>query len=275
MTPLSSDHDTIPLVASVDPNPVFVFGCCQRSGSTLVQRLLNTHPDLMIWGEHHGYLNQFIAGYHSLLTWKAEHPSSVDDFMALADRTFMPNAIADIGALDDAFRKHVAALFPVPQRRGVGSRWGFKETRYGIDIAFFLEKLFPGARFIHLVRHAANCLSSMRRLEADGMWQREWTDQAIGNWLSINRGFLDSSDQLRHYLLVRYEDLEGSEKEFQVDRIERFIGVQPTSLDRAALARHVDFAPKDDHRKRLNDEDNLLLHSPDFVRTLQAYGYGG
>ncbi len=158
--------------------------------------------------------------------------------MALADRTFMPNAIADIGALDDAFRKHVAALFPVPQRRGVGSRWGFKETRYGIDIAFFLEKLFPGARFIHLVRHAANCLSSMRRLEADGMWQREWTDQAIGNWLSINRGFLDSSDQLRHYLLVRYEDLEGSEKEFQVDRIERFIGVQPTSLDRAALARH-------------------------------------
>ena len=45
--------------------PVFLVGT-GRSGTTLVQRLLNSYSDTLIWGEHAGFLQQYSEAYNLL-----------------------------------------------------------------------------------------------------------------------------------------------------------------------------------------------------------------
>jgi hypothetical protein len=46
------------VTSHVARGPVFVF-TVHRSGGTVLGRVLNCHPDLVIWGEHGGILNKF------------------------------------------------------------------------------------------------------------------------------------------------------------------------------------------------------------------------
>lgn len=39
--------------------PVFVLASAWRSGSTLVQRVLSSGPELFVWGESHGALEAY------------------------------------------------------------------------------------------------------------------------------------------------------------------------------------------------------------------------
>src|SRR5206468_701323 len=40
--------------------PVLVFGSGHRCGSTLIQRLLTSHPSMLIWGEHGGHVCEIL-----------------------------------------------------------------------------------------------------------------------------------------------------------------------------------------------------------------------
>ncbi|MFY9919726.1 MAG: sulfotransferase, partial [Mycobacterium sp.] len=52
-----------------DTAPLLVLGAGQRCGSTLVQRLLCSHPRVRIWGEHVGQLRQVLAATARLRLW--------------------------------------------------------------------------------------------------------------------------------------------------------------------------------------------------------------
>src|SRR5437588_10924263 len=52
-------------------SPILVFASGQRCGSTLVQRLLTSHPEVMIWGEHGGHLRQLFAMTEVMRAWDA------------------------------------------------------------------------------------------------------------------------------------------------------------------------------------------------------------
>src|SRR5919206_3702635 len=54
---------------NADEAPILVLGSGQRCGSTLVQRLLTSHPDIMIWGEHGGHLRDLLAMTDVLVRW--------------------------------------------------------------------------------------------------------------------------------------------------------------------------------------------------------------
>src|SRR5262249_17333128 len=46
--------------------PIFVLSS-GRSGSTLVQRILNSYPDITIWGEHGGFLKETAEAFFRIL----------------------------------------------------------------------------------------------------------------------------------------------------------------------------------------------------------------
>ncbi len=140
------------------PGPVFVL-TAHRSGGTALARGLNRHPDLMIWGEHAGFINKLaeldaVVGHYPRLT------------QPLADRDLAEHVHRDKfapGGFDpwlnpfeqaewrDGCRRDLEATF----RRGLhpGQRWGFKEVRYHTQAtAGFLLALFPDARFVILRR---------------------------------------------------------------------------------------------------------------------------
>ncbi len=126
---------------------VFVLGC-DRSGTTLVQKMLTSHPELHITYEtgfsatirHLHRPNGFEPVLHAL---EMTPQLSGVDFNGLRDEIRANNAVqfADLIAL--AYRR-------VAAHHGK-SRWGDKTPAYTRHI-LPLAMMFPAARFIHVVR---------------------------------------------------------------------------------------------------------------------------
>jgi hypothetical protein len=138
--------------------PVFLL-TQHRGGGTLLARILNCHPDLVIWGEHVGLINRL---------------AEIDDMVTRVGRLMAPKtdvALADYAAFPDRrltefdpwanpfdydiFCQSCRDMIEQQFTRGLqpGQRWGFKEIRYHrVLTVLFLQKLFPDARFVILRR---------------------------------------------------------------------------------------------------------------------------
>jgi hypothetical protein len=141
-----------------DGGPVFVF-TVHRSGGTLLGRLLNCHPELVLWGEHGGILNKLaeidylIERHSKVMTdsekeWVPEYVDSAD----LRSQTFQPWTTSHDFS---GFRAHARASIKAMFTNGLapGQRWGFKEIRYhNPRLASYLAGLVPASRFVLLRR---------------------------------------------------------------------------------------------------------------------------
>jgi hypothetical protein len=152
---------------NLENSPVFLFSF-HRSGGTLLARILNLHPDIVIWGEHAGILNKLaelndIIAAHPIL----ERPLKERRLNQLLDkhhprRDFTPWASPLEGnefrnwCRDFILRTFTRGLWP-------GQRWGCKEIRYhSVPTARFILSLFPNARFILLRRDLLQlCVSNV------------------------------------------------------------------------------------------------------------------
>jgi hypothetical protein len=137
-----------------------------RSGSTLLQKLLNSHEDLVIWGEHDGLLNLFMRSWKAVCrsrwipenepqgAWLLEEdrPLNVDKWTAW-DGSFSKQDF------NKYLKRFIDNLFceNVPD----DLRWGFKEIRYrNIDFMDFWSDFYPETQYILLMRNPIDsCLS--------------------------------------------------------------------------------------------------------------------
>ncbi len=146
--------------------PVFVF-TAHRSGGTALARGLNRHPDLVIWGEHAGFINKFaeldaLVGHYPVLTQPLEQ-RGLDDYVRLGK--FDPDGFNPWrNPFEQAdYRAWCRNFIETTFRRGLhpGQGWGFKEVRYHTLVtARFLAELFPDARFVILRRDLASLVLS-------------------------------------------------------------------------------------------------------------------
>lgn len=164
--------------------PVFIFGT-HRSGSTMIERMLNCHPDLVIWGEHGGMLNHLLAldtamqCYPPLVTPMAER--GLDRFLKNKTATAFNPWRTTVS--HHATRTMIRAWLIETFTRGLtpGQRWGFKEIRYGGEtITRFLMDLFPEGQFLLLHRDRTSlCISnilcewSLKQLRTMGSFKQE------------------------------------------------------------------------------------------------------
>lgn len=145
--------------------PIFIL-TTGRSGSTLFQKLLNTNPGLVIWGEHAGILNHLMIAHLSVqnVDWIPDDVAK-GTWMLDPSRPVDPNRwTAWDGSFSKAgfhrsLRKFTDSLFceHVPGQM----RWGFKEIRYFDDrFIDFMLSLYPKAQFIVLMRNPVrSCVS--------------------------------------------------------------------------------------------------------------------
>lgn len=137
--------------------PIFI-ASMGRSGSTLLQRVLNVHPKVTIWGEHAGFLTGILRSYKAVSEPNAaenliEGYSHKDKVVGeLTDKTtfnpwvspFVPNDLE--GAIVDMMR----GLFTRELTPDI--RWGFKEIRYKAAQFAVLMEMFPQAHLVILAR---------------------------------------------------------------------------------------------------------------------------
>ena len=213
-------------------DPVFVLAAGPRSGSTLLQRMLDADPDLMIWDEPHhraGIIQGLAAQWRPFTAeWPDErHLTAIQPGDEPSDRS------PEIVALRQAHRSFLDRRFGLPAREAGRRRWGLKETRLDAGHAAYLKWLYPGARFLMLVRHP---LASYASVKLRGPWDFDWPAPPIAGaadlgaiWSRLAIGFHGFATDASA-VLVRYEDLTN-----QTETIRSHVGTRtiarPGDLD--------------------------------------------
>lgn len=184
------------------PDPIFVGGE-PRSGTTLLRVILDSHPAIACGPESQFLADPRFEEFHRY--FRDRWASRAEGFGYAKDD------------LDDLFRGFVTTFFERYAAKRGKRRWADK-TPQTIWILPYLWKLFPTARFVHMVRDGRDVACSV--LEQD--WGPKDVEEAAARWVkSIECGKAWRGDP--RYLEVRYEDL-VAHTEREVRRVLAHVG---------------------------------------------------
>ena len=214
------------------PPPVpYVVGV-NRSGTTLLRMMLDSHPELAIPPETH-----FIpALYKHIKTLDPPTPDSVVDFLAAHRRW------GDFGISEKDLKKRlkkapsVRPKFVLREFYGLYAEAQGKE-RYGDKTPGYVKQMgmvqrcLPEARFVHLIRDGRDvALSRDERVQAEELS----IERLAKIWKRRIGRARRQTERLEHYMEVRYEDL-VTDPETQLRRVCDFAEIE---FDPAMLRYH-------------------------------------
>lgn len=206
--------------------PVFVVGF-PRSGTTLLQQILNGHPDIAIapethfigryWGHRHrrGPLADD-AAWETLLREIADEPGFRESGVG-AEQVLAAGRTVDRGwpgALQAAMRAFAEAQS--------ATIFGEKTPLHQLHMPR-LQDWFPEARFIQIVRDPRAAVNSWRHVP----WSRGSVVREAMEWNRRDRAAQADAAVIREILTLRYEDLVRT-PEPSVRTLCSFLGVEPT-----------------------------------------------
>ncbi len=222
-------------------DPVFLLSP-GRSGSTLLQRYLNCSKDLVLWGEHGGFLSSLRGSYQTwsenrniqslLKKGRAHSGTLLSSRAALGVDIEWTNNFSP-GQFKEQLTNLIVELFTVEVP--LQTRWGFKEIRYNEKDIIFLRDLFPLAQFVFIVRDPIDTLASaiVAFSKAGSLWEAaEQSDDTISRMktqlethsnrsATIARGIANSIEKNDGYL-IKYEELRDQPVE-AIEQICRYL----------------------------------------------------
>ncbi len=201
-----------------DENPIFILASGWRSGSTLLQRIVNSDDTIMLWGEPFPDSNFVQNMAESLRPFQGNYPPDYNflqsDNFAENDtplsRRWIANLYPNFEDFYHAHREFFIRLYGTPARQQQCDRWGFKEVRLTVEHALYLKWLFPNAKFLFLYRNPYDAYRSCYN------WRNlymHWPDEEVCSpeqfgfcWVKQVTGFLNSYQNVDGYL-IKYEGL--------------------------------------------------------------------
>lgn len=218
-------------------SPIFLLGT-HRSGTTLLQRIINCSEDTVIWGEHGGFLSQIAEAYFFNFEDKTilhNIPNHINPFHTpqatvrqLKNSKLWPawcNWYSQ-KEVQDIFRSFIENFFNPPNLKKNVS-WGFKEIKYGQGCRTLemLSDLYADAKFVFIIRNpidvvAASCFKYIKKKSGLGnqltiLQAKEVQENCeflikkeAEAWRKQNIYFMNFKEKNSHKsLLVTYEDL--------------------------------------------------------------------
>lgn len=214
--------------------PIFILGC-PRSGTTLLRVMLNAHPRIAIPPETRFLIPAYLRRRRFGTLCDAANRRRLADFVVTRPdsrfrrlRVPAEEAKAEITAAPPTLGSCLAAPFDAYARSRGKQRWGDKRPFY-YSFVDELDRLFPEAQFVHVVRDGRACTASLKRPPFGYDSHR-----AMVTWLNAVHSCRKSGDRLgpERYHEVRYEDL-VAEPESQLRDLCTFLG---EVFDRSMLA---------------------------------------
>ncbi|VXD23287.1 sulfotransferase family protein [Planktothrix paucivesiculata] len=196
---------------------VFLIGC-SRSGTTLLQSLLAIHPDIASFPETHIFQYLFANSYEP-----RRHA------LGLSSRHLKPKMEKFIK--EELGRPELLKYLPHPLFKKLyaekfikileiladeeGKKIVLEKTPDHIYCLEKIEKYFPQAKFIHLLRNGADVVASL--YEVTHEYPQSWggarnIDQCLTNWINAVQISQKYVSKPNHHL-VRYENLIQAPKE--------------------------------------------------------------
>ena len=286
---MTTQHLTGPVPAPRQV-PFFIVGA-QRSGTTMLRLMLNSHSKLSVPFES-GFVVDFYrrrAEYGDLglrdnaarmLDDIARDPLAQKGALISDTQTILNYEFASYAGLVDA-------IFSEHARHNGKVRWGDKTPSYVTEIGV-LDALFPDCKIVHIVRDGRDVAISNRSLD----WGIQNLPRAAADWawkVTIARKV---GEVLRdRYLELRYEDLVGA-PETVLRSVCAFLGegFESTMLEYSKTAeqempaqslqwhqnsiRAPDASLIQAWRRRMSMSDQIIF-SIEAGETLQDFGYDG
>lgn len=191
---------------SDNSTPFFIVGS-QRSGTTMLRLMLNQHSRLCVPFE-----SAFIPEFSKRLKEFGDltrQENMAQLLTAICHNPFVEkgNLVPDPGAVlaknPQSYPAVINAIFTELALRHRKPRWGDKTPGYEQEINL-LWSLFPGCRFIHLIRDGRDVALSLRSLS----WGSRDLIQSARDWAwKVMLGRKMGSMIPGHYLEVHYETL--------------------------------------------------------------------
>ena len=220
---------------------MFLFAAGWRSGSTLLQRLIISSGQVLMWGEAGGALNalhdvaeryaQMVgpgdasfrhgmggSGGDSLKNFREKGEAGVHQWIACMN---MPEDAVYAG-----LRYFFDRIYADPAVEMGYPRWGVKEVISGVETARFLRNLYPDAKFVFLVRDPFACLLSLKR--------RKWLSGTVNNrpvvyFSKLWRDLASEFKNAEFGFYLRYEDLIKDEQTLK--ELQDYLEITGLSLD--------------------------------------------
>jgi hypothetical protein len=192
-----------------EPAP-FIVGV-NRSGTTLLRLMLDSHPQLTIPPETHFVPEMIRLARRDNTTRKrlvraaTSHPRWGDFGL---DENVMLERLQEVKPLRPA--PAIRVFYDMYAEKEGKPRWGDKTPRY-MRAMPRIERALPEARFIHLIRDGRDvALSQAERALEDDVTS---ISEVAGRWKRRIETAREHSAELDSYLEVRYEDLVGRPEE--------------------------------------------------------------
>ncbi|MDF5751393.1 sulfotransferase [Spongiactinospora sp. TRM90649] len=172
--------------------PIFIIGC-PRSGTTLLQLMMHSHPNIAIPPETRFMMSAYHrrlafgdlrdpARRRKLADWVVNRRQTRFYELGLSGEEVTRQIVDGPGTLGSALG---IVLRAYAERFGK-ARWGDKRPSYFQHIEVLL-RLFPDAQFVHLIRDGRDCVASLKEMP----WYK-------GNIYSAVSGWAEAIDFARH-----------------------------------------------------------------------------
>jgi hypothetical protein len=180
---------------AIDAARLVFVGGLHRSGTTLLAKLLTGHPD--------------VSGLSNTGVWEDEGQHLQDVYPPAAD-------FGGLGRFAFADRAHLterSTLVSDRSRQVLLQAWEpYWDTSRALLVEKsppnlirfrFLQALFPGARFVAVIRHPIPVSYATQRLHRP--WDRPSVYRLIHHWIRAHEIFEDDASRLDGVIVVRYE----------------------------------------------------------------------
>lgn len=205
--------DEIAATTGASCKPVFIFAAGWGSGSTLLQRLVLSSQEVLVWGEPFDIaapIQRLASTLHAVSdSWPPEKHFNPERDLSVLAESWVANFSPTMAYYKQAHRAFLEAWLANHTGENDAARWGLKEVRLTIDHARYLKWLFPDAKFLFLYRDVYKGYLGLRRR----IWMNVWPDYQVRpavrfahHWKHLLSGYIEHHQEVGG-LLIRFEDL--------------------------------------------------------------------
>ena len=205
--------------------PVFIWAPAQRCGTGLLQRLITSSKEVIVFGE-----DRFLTdNLPNLMFEHAEHAEQIKQDtgkLASGDHSgWYPSALPNYEGYLDALAGAFQLVVNVYQKSSIELgyvRWGTKLPYAGSGQVQAINTLLPHSKHLYIYR---NIFDVMRSIKA-----RKWVDSkesfrlVCNNWINSIRQNVDNHGNCEWFHFVSYEKLIENPK-IESEKIQKFLGL--------------------------------------------------
>lgn len=213
--------------------PIFICGFSGRVGTTWIQRILDSHPDIVMSGETQGTMTGIETLVETMFGVHQKYSVKVSNKVhkKYGGGGFAPNVQRYTSSQCKNRKNIMMAVF----NQSYSRMWGIKSIWWSPTRIIKIFRSFPKASFIFITRDIDEVRNSHRKLKK--WWNKDFTYFAYRH--KVMNAFMKVLPVSMHSLHINQSEARKDPRAM-CDQLEEFLRLEPNSLDKNVAKLKVD-----------------------------------